>query len=720
MKKIYIDFETRSCADIKTVGAWKYAMDPTTEIMCMAWNSGGRTQVWTGEVCRRSPRTWMPPELFKDLIFVSHSAHFEYAIWNYILHKRFGWPALWEPQRWRCTLAKAAMCNLPLSLDQAGAALSLTTKKDLMGRAAMLKLTKPLNVDALGFPTYNEDEELKKVMYEYCRKDVESEMELDARLPDLPPAEQKLWELDLTINHRGVRADTETAAKAMGLASVITTELNSKLLALTGGQVTKASQNAEICRWLTAQGVAVPTKVNPKKKVVQTIDKNALLFLLLHPEVLSPPVREVLAIRQQVGKSSTSKYETILDYAHPEDHRMRGMLQYHAAGTGRWGGRGPQPQNFPKGIGYNSDLVGEDIRNLTTEEFRAKYKEKSMDALSAALRGCMTADEGKTLVSLDFEGIETCVLMWMAGEEEALKFLRSGKNLYIPMAEHIYKRKGLSKEKDQKEYAVGKATILGAGFQMWWPRHMEECQKLGIRIGSDRPTDQEYSYEEDGEQTAEDMMQGRPAEKVRKVRWMTEEEVEYRDSIVAYREKYAKVPKLWKAMEAAAIAAVRNPGKVYPVANVKWGMDPKREFLVCRLPSGRHLRYFHPSTRVRVNKWGKEKISLHSWGEDTKTHKWCELHTYGGKLTENVVQAEARCFLAHGMLCAEAAGFPLVLDVHDELVAEVDDRTLDGDVENFNEMRLEELEKVMCAPVEWGKGCPLSADGWVAKRYRKE
>ena len=333
---------------------------------------------------------------------------------------------------------------------------------------------------------------------------------------------------------------------------------------------------------------------------------------------------------------------------------MRGMLQYHAAGTGRWGGRGPQPQNFPKGIGYNSDAICEDINNLTVEAFRAKYKERAMDALSAALRGCLTATPGKVLAVADYSGIEVCVLMWVAGEEEALTYLRSGKNLYIPMAEHIYHKKGLTKEGNPKEYAVGKATILGAGYQMWWIRHMEECRKQGIRIGSSKLTDQTMNYEEDEEQSDEEVALGLSPEKSSKSRLMTEEEVEYRDSIVAYREKYARVKALWGNMEKAAVAAVRSPGHNYavegtgPGIKIVYGMDPKREFLVCRVPSGRHLRYYHPFLKTKVNKWGKEKISLHFYGEDTKTHQWGVLHTYGGKL--RYPEGQGRTFQASPVL----------------------------------------------------------------------
>lgn len=734
MKKLFLDFETRSAVDIKRVGAFKYAMHPSTEIMCMAVHDDTTPKVrvlkpWELPNCRALDRDFSTYQL------TAHNAHFEYAVWNYILHKRFGWPALWDPKYWGCTLARAAMCNLPIGLGECGAALGIKAEKDMMGRSAMLKLSKPISVDALGLPMYREDEDLKQILYKYCAQDVEAEMEIDSRLPELPPNERKIWELDLKMNHRGMRADVEVATKGMVLAEAITTDLNGRLNHLTNGAVDKASRSAAICRWLTAQGVSVPTKKNAKKEIKQTIDKVALASLLAHPEVLPPLAREVLSIRQQVGKSSTSKYEKIIDFAGDGD-RMRGMLQYHAAGTGRWGGRGPQPQNFPKGIGYNSDAVCEDILNLSVAEFRAKYKEKAMDALSAALRGCMTASPGKVLAVADYSGIEVCTLMWMAGEEDALKYLRGGKNLYIPMAEHIYHKTGLSKEGNPKEYAVGKEVILGAGYQMWWIRFMEECKKKGIKLGSSKLTDQVMNYEEEGEQTEEEVALCLTPEKRSKDRYMTEEEVEYRDSILAYREKYPKVRALWGNMEKAAVAAVRSPGKNYvvegtnPAVRIIWGMDPKREFLVCRLPSGRHLRYYHPFLKTKVNRWGKEKVSLHFYGEDTKTHQWGVLHTYGGKLTENVNQGIARDFMANGMLNTEAAGFEMLITVHDEPVAETDapmagDTELGSYEENLKQSAADKLNQMIAAmcdlsTIPWGAGCPISAKGFVGFRYRKD
>ena len=693
MTKLFIDFETRSCADIKKVGAWKYAAYPSTEIMCMALNAGGETIIYTDDFKSGSP---IPYDDFTGYRIIAHNAHFEYAIWNLILHKRYGWPALWDPKYWGCTLSRAAMCNLPISLDACGAALNITTKKDLTGRAAMLKLTRPISIDPLGFPTYREDEELKQTMYEYCKRDVEAEMELDARLPELPPMERKIWELDLLINRRGVKADINTAAKAVTLADTFTKNLNEKLMVLTGGAVEKASRVAAIKSYLKSKGV-----------VTESLDKVAVSKLMEDPKI-SPEVKEVIKIRQQVGKSSTAKYQTILDYAcPPSDGRMRGMLQYHAAGTGRWGGRGPQPQNFPKGLGFESEEVVADIAK-GEEFFSKKHGERSMDALSAALRGVLMAGEGKVLVSADYSAIEARVLLWLCGDHFALAKYRMGVNLYVDMAKFIYNNEAIGKDTHKKEYAVGKAAVLGCGYGMGKDKFYGTCQSWGIDIAPE---------------VAEAAVQ-------------------------AYRKKYKKVVEFWYATEKAARAAVRTPGSVHSCGggdlgagekapNILWGMDKRREFLVCKLPSGRHLRYFRPSLKSIETPYG-EKEEIHYWcaGLGGKLE---ENKTYGGSLVENIVQGTARDIMANGMLRAEEAGFPVILTVHDELVTEVDPTAWLGrcnrqarqpswdetpviakaDDAYMTKEVVDGLIKAMCSLPPWAAGCPIAAEGWMGKRYRK-
>ena len=277
-------------------------------------------------------------------------------------------------------MARAAMVGLPLDLDSLGRVLQIKTPKDLDGRRVMLQLCKPLEIDPLGDPIYDETPAKVERLYAYNRTDVLAEMEVDALLPELPPSERAIWELDLEMNRRGVCIDTDFARRAAAMSGKLVDDLNVRLRTMTGGAVSKASRIAEVKQYLVAQGVTIPVKlgVGPDEEDKETLDKAALLELLARPD-LPQKAREVIEVRQQAGKStSTAKYTKALEMVCP-DGRLRGSLQYHAAHTGRWGGRLLQPQNLPKGFGEKEQA--EAVAAVLTgnvESFTKRYGVKSM------------------------------------------------------------------------------------------------------------------------------------------------------------------------------------------------------------------------------------------------------------------------------------------------------------------------------------------------------
>lgn len=659
MTKLFIDFETRSTIDIKRAGAWKYAMHPSTEVLCMAfcYFPHKKPLLFTGEEMKTGgfPIT-------SDTIVVAHNAHFEYAIWNYILHKRYGWPALWSPSRWSCTLSRAAAANLPLSLEHCGNALNIAKPKDtIKGRQAMHKLCKPTGVSIFGEPEWCEDADVKETLYEYCKRDVEAEMELDRLLPPLSKEERRVWELDLRINHRGILADVPTAHKAIGLAEVFTTALNKKLYTLTGGAVEKATRIAGIKSWLKGQGVEV-----------ESLDKNSVLAMLKDTKI-PQAVKDVITIRQAVGKSSTAKYQAIVEAA-GADNRIRGTLQYHAAGTGRWGGRMVQPQNLPKGTEKKgmTEVALAHLQTMTAAEFAAAHP-RPMDTLASCIRGTMlVAPKGKDLIAADYAAIEARVLLWLADDVLALDKYRRGVNLYVDMARFVYNTAAIVKPDEKqstyaKEYALGKAIILGCGYGMGKDKFHATCAAQG----------QDVSVE--------------LAEK----------------AVKAYRNKYETVVAMWHEVEAAARQAVRTPGSTFACCGGKAWWTVQGRFLTCALPSGRRLRYYRPSLKTIDTPYG-EKEEIHYWAAGLNGAIE-EYKTYGGSLVENITQAVARDLMANGMLQCEGGGYKVILTVHDELVAEVD--------EGFGSV--DEFIKLMCLLPAWADGCPVAAEGWRGKRYKK-
>lgn len=676
--KIFLDFETRSAVDIKKVGAWKYAAHPSTTIICLSvGRTGQEPTLFKGYELVKPPPAG---SIFGPATrFVAHSAHFEYAIYHYILHKRYGWPDLSDPKHWDCTMARALVCGLPASLEGVGAALRLPIQKDLEGRAALMKICKPVGADIFGAPIYNQNPELYKKVFDYCNRDIQTEMAVDRALPELSPEERKVFELDLIMNRRGVAIDVQACESAAAIAEQLTTNLNESLFALTGGKVTKASRVAEMKRFLESQGVKIPIKQGKDGEDKETLDKNAILGLLKDPKT-PPLVKAVVAIRQQVGKSSTAKFTATLNAA-GEDGRVRGAIQYYGAHTGRFAGRLIQPQNYPGG------LVGEEQETAIEllcdfDLFALTYGDKAMQTLSDILRGTIIAGKGKKLVSADYSAIEARTLFWIANVTRALEGYARGESPYIRMASRIYKNPNITKKTHPLEYALGKAAVLGAGYQMGPVRFRAQCATAREPILID-------------EKTAE-------------------------TAINAYREEYPEVVSLWYAMSGAAINAVKNPGKLFGLCGNKvvWGMSSSRQFLACRLPSGRYLRYFRPTIQTANTPRG-EREELHYWGSAGEGALEVEgqlgrYKTYGGALTENVVQAIARDVLVNGMLNCEARGYPLVLTVHDEPTAEVV-MTVGTDEGKI----LENFIKEMCTLPAWAAGLPVAAEGWIGERYRK-
>jgi len=665
MNKLFIDFETRSAVDIRKVGAWKYAMHPSTDIMCMGVNfeDKGSPGVWVLNKPRlhKSLRYHFDP---KETQIVAHNAHFEYAIWNYILHKKYGWPALWEPEHWNCTMARGMMCGLPASLDNLGKALDIKMQKDMKGRMAMLKLSRPKEIDALGDPVWNEDEEQKQILYDYCAKDVAVTIEIDKRLPDLLPQERAIWELDLIINKRGVRVDVQTAKAATRIAQELKTDLNKQLYDLTGGAVDSATRVQSMKNYLKTHGV-----------VRESLDKEAVTALLKDPNI-GEHIKEVIGIRRRVGKSSVAKYEKMVQVASHEDNRIRGALQYHAAATGRWGGRLIQPQNYPQGFGEEEQKIAINAINSGTDIFSLMYGDDAMSALSNTLRGAIVAPAGKKLIVVDYSAIEARILFWQAGDQKALSMYKMGENLYEDMAWYLYHDYSITKKTHPKEYDVGKRVILGCGYQMGAERFRLTCHTYGVEVGREL------------------------AER----------------GVKAYREKYNKVKNLWYSVQKAATNAIRTPGSIQRCTDkqrVIFSMDKKREYLVCKLPSGRYLRYYRPSIKAVETQWGPRE-EIHYWGVDA-SRKLVELKTYGGSLVENITQATARDILANGMINCEKDGFPIVLTVHDEIVSEIEDPENHLD----SEQALQDFIANMCTLPKWADGLPLAAEGWIGNRYRK-
>jgi DNA polymerase bacteriophage-type len=666
--KLYLDFETRSILDVKKVGAWAYASHPSTDITCM----GFARDDGPIHLRRRETLSNYADYFHEGSLITAHSVQFEYAIWHFILHKRYGWPERLDPKLWDCTLARSLMCGLPASLEGCALALNANHKKDINGRQAMHETCKPEGFTSEGTPIWNENPDVLGRLYRYNENDIETERSIDKILPPLPVVERKIFELDLLMNRRGIAIDVQSCRAAVEIATKETDLLNAKLRQLTNGAVDSASRIQKMKRWIVTQGVKLPVKPNKKGELnedKETLDKEAINKLLTVPSI-PKFVMDVIKIRQEVAKSSVAKFTAMLQHA-CEDGRTRGTFQYYGAHTGRWAGRGIQPQNYPQGLDARDQETAIELLSDPTF-FSHVFDGTTMYTLSGILRGMLIADKGKTLIGADYNAIEARIVFWLADEIGALSMYARKESPYLEMGKLIF-NKIISKE-NAKEYALAKMTVLGAGFGMGWKRFQVQAINRGVEISDELA----------------------------------------QHAIQTYRRHYMNVPKLWYEMQKAAIQAVLNPSGLFKCSKVTWTKDG--DFLYCLLPSGRALRYFRPKIKIEDGLYEEQQV-LRYWtsADEGAIKKECngmlgQYRTWGGELVENVVQALARDIMANGMLKVENKGYPLVLTVHDELVAEVQTEKA-GSIDDFTAL--------MCETPIWAKTCPIAAEGWIGKRYRK-
>lgn len=461
--RVTCDFETRSEVSLKKCGTWRYSVDPSTDILCLAFRlphwEHGRTGLWHPGFPSLGLRgsgvdsdLW---ELFDWIagngLVEAHNAFFERCIWGNILTPRYGFPEIAHPN-WRCSAAKAAAHALPRGLDDALAALGLEIRKDKPEGKVMQRMSKPRrsrkkereewDEQGIAHPVvFHLDRVSLESLFAYCRQDVLAEEALSQALPDLSEAEQEIYSLDQEINLRGFQVDAEAVKTALRLISSETTRLNSQLAEMTAGAVGKATQRAQLLTWLKSQGVHLPDTT--KESVSKALAMGTYTSI----------VKDTLLTLQALGKSSTAKYTSMATHLDPSDSRVRGGLLYHGASTGRWSGSGVQPHNFPKGALKSS------MEATWAGLLRGEPCEDIMGTLSSALRGAITATPGRTLFVADYASIECRVLLWLAGDEPALAMFREGKDLYLDMASAIYGRE-ITKN-DKEERALGKVAILG-------------------------------------------------------------------------------------------------------------------------------------------------------------------------------------------------------------------------------------------------------------------
>ena len=656
-KNLFIDVETYSSVDIKESGAYKYIESPDFEILIIGYalndNPVKIIDLAQGE---EIPEEFEEALLDQDCIKVAHNAVFER-----LSFKRIGYniPA----EQWYCTSVKAAYCGLPLSLDEVSKALNLTDKKLDTGKALIKYFSCPCKatrINGMRTRNYLEHAPEKWEMYkEYNKYDVLAEREIFHRLEkyEIPEIERKMYVLDQNINDRGILVDIELAKSAIDVDNTYTSILVQQAQQLTG--LKNPNSPTQIRKWIE----------DKTSNVVLSLSKESM------PDLMKefadyPDIIEMLNIRKKLSKTSIKKYYAMLNCA-MKDHRVRGTFQFYGANrTGRWAGRLLQLQNLSKNHISHIEIPREMIRARDWESVEMMYDDVA-DILSQLVRTALIAPSGKVFSVADFSAIEARVISWLANEKWRMDVFHGDGKIYeatgakmfnVPISA-ITKGSVLRDKSKISELALGYEGSLGALKRMG-----------GERMGLS--------------------------------------DTEMMSLVRKWRSANPAIVDMWKEIDEASKEAVRYQRPVSCTCrNIIFDCDG--EFMTIQLPSGRKLFYYGP--KFKDKKIGRSTMPtrvLCYQGVVQETKQWGEIDTYGGKLTENIVQAISRDLLGNSMLNLEANGYYPVCHIHDEILSEVPEKNAQA--------YYEEMASIMGTPPEWASDLPLRADGYITPFYLKD
>ena len=659
---INIDLETYSDIDIQKAGSYAYIRSPNFEILLFAFSVDGAPVEIVDLTKQALPKWLIDAVVSPQYIKHAYNAAFEWGC----LSRHIGTKL--DPSQWRCTMLHGLYCGYTAGLDATGKALGLPEDKQKLatGKALIRYFCVPCKATKVnGGRTRNlphHSVEKWEMFKEYCKQDVVTEQEIERRLSAYPvPAfVQKQWETDLCINDRGVAVDMPFVLGALELGDRSKARLTAEAKAITG--LENPNSVKQLSDWLSRKtGEQID---NLQKTTVEKMLKN---------DSYTAEVKRMLSIRQELGKTSTKKYDAI-KAAVCTDSRVRGLLQFYGANrTGRWAGRLVQVQNLPRTYTEPLELARELVTARDMDGLRIVYGSVN-DTLSQLIRTAFIAPSGHVLIDADFSAIEARVISWLAGEEWRLEVFRTHGKIYEASASQMF---GVPLERIKKgnpEYALrakGKVAELALGYQ--------GGSGALIAMG------------------ALDM-------------GLTEDELP--DIVDRWRSSNSHIKHLWNAFDDAALNVIQNGGSQRVQCCIlarEYDYTQGSCCLSIQLPSGRKLYYNRPE--IAENRWGNPSISY--MGVDQTTKTWKRIETYGGKLTENVVQAIARDCLAQAIEKLESKGFPIVFHVHDEVVI---------DIQPFadNETMLNAVIEIMTQPISWAQGLPLGADGWVGEFFKKD
>ena len=690
-----IDIETFSSIPIGDAGAQRYTASDDFEILLFAYSVDGQPVQVIDLACgEKVPSQIISALTDPDYIKHAYNASFEFGC----LSKIFG-PMI--PSQWRCTMVHGLYCGYTAGLDATGRALGLPEDKQKLSTGKALikyfctpcKPTKSNGGRTRNYPRH--DPEKWQLFKEYNGQDVVAEMEIEHRLSEFPvPNEvQRQWETDLAINMRGVAVDMDFVHGALDIGEGYKAGLMEEAARLTG--LSNPNSVPQLLGWLNQ-------RLGPDEEL-DNLRKDTVSRVLDDGDLL-PEVRRALQIRQELGKTSTKKYDAIEACVCP-DGRVRGLLQFYGANrTGRFAGRLVQVQNLPRTYTEPIELARELVKDHDADALQVVYGSVS-DTLSQLIRTAFVSSPGHVLVDADFSAIEARVISWLAGEQWRLEVFRTHGKIYEASASQMFSVPIELIKKGNPEYALrakGKVAELALGYN-GGPGALIAMGALDMGLTEEELPDIVRRW-----RTANSRISGLWYTIEDKVLRLLNGEGTQRINIKEYDPHRAREnEEVMGALPGTFTNWFNNGSEL--VFRREHSRTMERSCMTIQLPSGRKLFYVNP--QVGQNRWGKPSITY--WGVNQTTKKWEPTETYGGKLTENIVQAIARDCLCYAIENLEAAGYPIVFHVHDECVIDIDPYA-------DNEQMLEDVCSIMKRRPPWAQGLPLDAAGWVGDFFTKD
>ena len=658
VRTLHIDIETYSSVDLAKAGVYKYAESEDFTVLLFAY-SYDDGPVIVLDLTRQD----LPSQIIKDLkdpnvLKKAHNAQFERVCLSAYLRNMGELHQYLQPEGWYCTMVHSSMCGLPSSLKQVGDALGLAEdkKKLATGQSLIRYFCMPCKpTKANGGRTRNHPEDDPQKWQEFIRynqRDVETEMEIEQRLLSLykvPDLELSRYWLDQSISDLGVRVDMDLVHKVLDYGKVHQQQVLDEGERLSGVSISSVTQLKAWIKEKTGQTITSLTKA--------TMDD-------LIANQSNPTVKRVLELRKESGKISVKKYD-VFERAVCEDGRIHGILQFYGARTGRWAGRLIQPQNLPRNSFDDFDQARVLVKTEDWDLLDMLYPSLN-DVFSTLIRTALIPSEGKAYAVADYSAIEARVIAWLADERWRMDAFHNGKDIYCQSASMMF---GVPVEKHGQNSHLrkkGKVAELACGY--------------GGNIGA---------------------LKAFGADK------MGLTETDMADIISKWRSASPNICLLWKTFDRMVSRAVKLPGR--PIQGPKGITFTVRDSLLeVKLPSSRCLIYQNPRFETEAGFGTRFTFD----GLNQTTRKWEPISTWGGKLTENIVQAIARDCLAIALDRMAAKGYLPVMHIHDEVVVEVPSAD--------REEHLKAVEDIMAEPIPWAEGLELTAAGFTADYYQKD